>query len=444
MTADQAPGGYRRVRFIGYAVPTTPAQVVAVGDPNGTGNVAGTYRAAEDFADDVRLRAGLLKRAVDAARDALPDADGQVLNVFVAPEFFWHGLLGPYVHALDEPDPAGHILAVLEELFPAADYPHFLLVLGSAISAQVADLDAVLNSTSTAVRNDVVRTLGEAWARADGPLALVVYDALVDFIKNCHAYPQVQVRNRAFVLGPGALSGVRGDFRARAVTTEKFFASNEDLLLWDVTGRSVITEQMSAYPVLDTSGGDLKSAAHDPYAIFSVPGERPVTVGVEICLDHADHRLRRGVVRSRWPEAATGLELHLLPSCGMSIHGSAVAAAAGGWVFNCDGQYGLGDPEQAGRPQRGTLGAVPCDYVDYLDASGAGAHTQLARVRRPASGADVRGPGSTDAVFAPAAGASVTVIPVASGPDVERCFAGGPGAVHVYGADHPLPLHGDV
>lgn len=80
---------YDRVRFIGYAVPTTPADIVPVGDLNGAGNVAGTYRAAPDLEADVYGRAQTLKAAVDTARAALPTGDG-VLNVFLAPEFYWH------------------------------------------------------------------------------------------------------------------------------------------------------------------------------------------------------------------------------------------------------------------------------------------------------------------------------------------------------------------
>jgi hypothetical protein len=34
---------YSAIRFIGYAIPTTPAAMVAIGDPNGTGSVSGTY-----------------------------------------------------------------------------------------------------------------------------------------------------------------------------------------------------------------------------------------------------------------------------------------------------------------------------------------------------------------------------------------------------------------
>ena len=163
---------YDRVRFIGYAVPTTPADIVPIGDPNGNGNVAGTYRAAPDFGIDVRARVEILKTAVDTARAALPARDG-VLNVFLAPEFYWHGPMRPYVHGPGEPDPADVILDELQKRFPVDEYPDFLLVLGTAISAEIADLDAVMGQTSTIVRNDVVRALGESWQAADGPLALV-------------------------------------------------------------------------------------------------------------------------------------------------------------------------------------------------------------------------------------------------------------------------------
>ncbi|WP_440714024.1 hypothetical protein [Gordonia sp. FQ] len=425
--------GYEKVRFVGYAVPTTPADIVPVGDPNGRGAVAGTYRAAADLADDIAVRAHALKAAVDAARETLAGAEPGVLNVFVAPEFYWHGPMGPYVHAPDEPDPADLILAELERLFPAEEYPDFLLVLGTAISARIADLDAVLSSASCTVRNDVVRSLGEAWRTADGPLAQVVLDTLVNFIKNCHSYPQVQVRNRSFVLGPGAFDGVTGPLGARAVTTEKYFDSNEDLLLWDVTGRPVITEQMAAYPILDTSGGDLKTTPRDPYSLFRIgggPGGEALTVGVEICLDHADRRLRKGVDRSPWPSRGDGLDLHLIPSCGMQLHPPAVAARSGGWAFNCDGQYALGDD-----------GGVPCVHADYRDPAwpGYGAHTQLARIETGPRGADQRGTGSHDARFAPAPDVDVTVIEMTAIARFDECFAGGPGAVHIYGRDRPLP-----
>ena len=40
---------YNKIRFIGYAVPTTPADVVDIGNPNGPGAVAGYYLANTDI-----------------------------------------------------------------------------------------------------------------------------------------------------------------------------------------------------------------------------------------------------------------------------------------------------------------------------------------------------------------------------------------------------------
>lgn len=439
---------YQRVRFIGYAIPTTPAEMVPIGDPNGSGAVAGTYRAHDDFERDISTRAGLLKVAVDAARSEFADSGDGVLNVFVAPEFFWHSAMGPYVHGPTEPDPVDRIMELLEDTFPADAYPDFLLVLGTAISAQIGDVGTVLSAASTRARNEVVRALGDAWQIADGPLKAVVFDNLVNFIKNCHAYPMVEVRNRALILGPDRIEGVTGAIGSRAVTTEKYFDSNEDLVLWDVTGRPVITEQMSAYPIIDISDGDFKTSARDPHAIFRLGGSGQatvgeVTVGVEICLDHADHRMRKAIARSPWPHRDGGIDLHLIPSCGMQLHSEAVAARAGGWAFNCDGQYALGDGAEAGAVRRDVVGGVvPSVGVDYVAPANRvyGAHTQLAGITAAPYGADLYLPESRDAELGPAPIIDVTVLPIQGPPDLAACFAGGAGAVHIYGAADPLPL----
>ena len=434
---------YERVRFIGYAIPTTPAEMVAVGDPNTTGSVAGTYRASDDFERDIHSRAAFLKAAVDTAKSRLPEVgDPAVLNVFVAPEFYWHGTMGPYIHAPGEPDPAGTILELLRELFPAAEYPHFLFVFGSVISAEAKNIDVVMNQSSTTIRNDIVKNLGENWLASDGPISLVIEDMLVNFVKNAHSYPAVEVRNRAMIISNGAESVIDGFDGATALSTEKYFDSNEDFLLWDVTGKPVITEQMTAYPVLDMSGGDLKKEPTDPYAIFRLlAANAPLNVGVEICLDHSDRRLRTTSLRSPWPRDEEGVGMHLVPSCGMQLHAPSVAAQAGGWAFNCDGQYAL----------NGSLDGVDSIFSDYLDArcSAYGAHTQLARVSSPAVGAIVTAPGSRNAAFEPLPDVPIATLPlpheVPSLEGVETVsadefFAGGSGEVHIYGMDTPLPL----
>ncbi|MCR2792692.1 hypothetical protein NQ156_06385 [Microbacterium sp. zg.Y625] len=435
---------YDRVRFIGYAIPTTPADIIAFGDQSGRGAMAGTYRAADDLAADVRGRAAVMRAAVDLARDALPDlGDPSVLNVFVAPEFFWHGPVGPYVSAPGERDAAEIILDVLRELFPAPQYPHFLLVLGSVVTTEVADIAAVVESVDARTRTDIVRHLGEGVQRSAGVMRGVIFDMLADFIRSAHAYPLVRVRNRALMISATPVDGILSPLGAEAFTTQKHYDSNEDFLLWEVTGKPVITEPMAAYAGLDLSAGDFKAHAADPYGIFAVRGDRsPVNVAVEVCLDHADRRLRKSSARSPWPRPTDGLDLHLVPSCGMQLHPPAVAARAGGWAFNCDGRYPLGNLGTEGVRRQGFVAGVECVYADYIDSASPahGAHTQLARVRTGARLSDENAPGAMDATFTPPPEVTLDILPVPRTDDIDALFAGGGGAVHIYGRSEPMPL----
>lgn len=431
---------FSHVRLIGFAIPTTPAEVVGVGDVTGSGAVAGTYRAYEGLQDDIDARLEVLESAVKIAFSQISgQAAGGVLNIFVVPEFYWHGTLGPYVFGTGEEDPAELILAQLQQRFPATDYPDTLFVFGSVISAQVDDLAAVLQDSSVQVRNQVVKSLGEGWIASTGAIQGLIFDMLINFVKQGHSYPKVEVRNRALVVGSERLSGVLGGFSSTSLMTEKYFASNEDFLLWDVTGKQVITEQSVAYPALDLSGGDLKVSANDAKAIFDV-ADGSATVAVEICLDHADHRLRRSVARSPWPTGKDHVGLHLIPSCGMQLHTASIAAGAGGLAFNCDGLYGL-DGGISGEATTGSPAGVDSIHVSYIDGKNTtyGAHTQLTRVVKAAVGGDSAAPGAADAQFL-APQVDVTVLPVPRTDTTDAVFAGGPGAVHIYGLGTPLEL----
>ena len=77
----------------------------------------------------------------------------------------------------------------------------------------------------------------------------------------------------------------------RFIPTEKYYFSNEDLLLYDVNGRKdVVTEQMVTYPLIDLTGGDFKKDPLDKYSIFrqNYPeGHAAIPyldMAVEICL----------------------------------------------------------------------------------------------------------------------------------------------------------------
>ena len=437
------------IRFIGYAIPTTPASMVAIGNPNGPGAVAGTYLAKADMQADIAARVAVLKQAVDTAAAQLTGVvnDSSVTNVFVAPEFYFHGAQGPYVYGDDDADPAQLILAALQQAFPAATYPNWTFVCGSAITTQVRNIGKLYGENSTAVRNAVVEALSKQWLAAFGPLNGVIFDMLVNFIKNCHSYPNLEVRNRALVVSNIPVSPPGATQSTTLMTTEKYFVSNEDFILYDVTGRTdVVTEQMTAYPMIDLSGGDLKQSAFDQYAVFRQnygAGNFPnyVDFAIEICLDHSDVRLRRNIDSEPFPLPTDAIHVQLIPSCGMQISPASVAADSNGFVFNCDGQYGL--DTTTGTAQQGVQNGVACAYVNYILPSNSNyaAHTQLARVQNPASGNDPNAPGSTNATFQTLAATDISVTDVAAIPELAACFAGGPGQVHIYGLNTPFTLY---
>ena len=65
------------------------------------------------------------------------------------------------------------------------------------------------------------------------PTHAVILETLTSFIKQCHAYPLLEVRNRALVVSQAGLDGPGGRrWGAPAMTVDKYYASNEDLLLY--------------------------------------------------------------------------------------------------------------------------------------------------------------------------------------------------------------------
>jgi hypothetical protein len=436
---------YRSIRFIGYTIPTTPANLIAIGNPNGPGAVAGTYLGNSDVAVDISARIGVLKHAVGTAKALLPPGEdpGQVINLFLAPEFVFHGVQGPYVYGGNAEDPVDSMLRQLVKAFPASEYPNWSFVFGSVITAKVDAFHKVWASESTRVRNAVVDTLSKQWLNAYGPLSDVIFDMLVNFIKNCHAYPCLEVRDRALIVSNIPLDTPTRKLGTNNMTTEKYYDSNEDFLLYEVNGRQdVVTEQMTAYPHIDLSNGDLKESAYDKYAIFRQHYDdgRYMDFGVEVCLDHSDVRLRRNIDNEPFPKKEDGIHIQLIPSCGMQISQPSVAANANGFVFNCDGQYALDDTHKA---QAGVENDVQCIYANYINPSNnnyAG-HTQLARVQTPATGGDPNRSGSTNTTFQTLDPGAIKIVPVSAVPNLEQYYAGGPGQVHIYGLNTPYTLY---
>ncbi|MBC3872355.1 hypothetical protein [Undibacterium flavidum] len=437
---------YAKCRFIGYAIPTGPSQEKLILSKYLVGN----YLGNQDLEVDLQARISILKNAVDIAKQALPvDEDVQAVNnIFLAPEFYFHGVLGPYVYSKDEDDPAQRALALLAQTFNAQEYPNWTFVFGTMISAKVADIDAVFKTPSVQMRKRLVESLVLNAEAEFGNARSVTEQILSYTLTDLRANPAVEVRDRALIFSNLGLQVAGKSQTYSTMTSEKYFLSPIDFVLFETTNQDVITEEMVAYPHIDLSGGDVKQSAYDTYAIFQQnygQDNAPVrlTYGVEICLDHDDARLRKNLdSHTSVDNAETGtVNIQLIPSSGSAIVLQSVVADRNGFVFNCDGWCALSDSTT---PQVGNVAGVQSVYTNYLSVQTEPqyfAHTQLARVNVPAKGRD---PNFCSADFQFLSAADVLSIAVAE-PNLQvgvfsDYFAGGGGEVHIYGAKLPYDL----
>lgn len=437
------------VRFIGYAISTFPAHL-----RDGLGG--GTYLGNVSVERDLEMRVAILKNAVDTAKAQLPKdgSDATVNNVFLVPEFYFHGAQGPYLYGDGEEDPMLRLQQILTETFPAEDYANWTFVLGTAITARVSDPKRLFESNSVQVRNETVKFLVSQERKARSALSEIVTNTLKSFIQDCQGIPDVAVRGRTPVFSHIPFVVLPSGIESHWMTTEKYFMSGEDFVLYSTSGRKeVITEQMVAYPHIDLSGGDVKLRPDDSRAIFGqkINTENSsdfIRIGVEICLDHEDARLRSNLEIEANPEMGSSVHIHLVPSCGMAIRPGSVVADNDGFVFNCDGQYPL-DATNAS-VECGSIDGVPCVYINHNPSPTDEynyhcAHTQFARVKVAAKGnnpnlgtPEFQEPDSTDVLCVP------VLEPQLQYGALSDYFAGGSGAVHIYGVKQGFSLKSNL
>lgn len=435
---------FSKCRFIGYAIPTGPAQDQLILSKYLVGN----YLGAVDVMQDLQARVQILKNAVDTAKAALPKGEDvtSVNNIFLAPEFFFHGNLGPYVFSEDKDDPAAIALGLLEETFNPTEYPNWTFVFGTMLTAKVADIEAVFQSPAVQARKNLVRNLALTAQAQFGAARNTTEQILSDTINDLRTNPALEVRDRAIVMSNPGLSIAGSGSSLRSMTSEKYYLSPIDFVLFGTNNENVVTEEMVAYPHIDLSGGDVKKHAFDKYAVFQQELGRDtqtkyLNFGIEICLDHDDARLRKNLGRQKAHGSDLEIQVQLVPSSGSAIVQQSVVAGANGFVFNCDGWCAF---DSSSTPQQANIGGVECVYVNYASQQGNitySAHTQLARVKQGAKGND---PNVGSASFQSLDQTDVVVVPVTEPSSVcgnlNQYFAGGSGAIHIYGANAPYSL----
>lgn len=444
-TGSHMNNSYSAIRFIGYAIPTTLADYTELGGEPWM--MTGTYLGHSDTQTDITKRIALLKNAVDQAKAQLPKDKNDVINVFVAPEFFFHGLQGPYIHQCPESDPVISLRQKLAETFNTTDYPNWTLVCGTVVTAMIKDTEALFQSNSVKTRNEVVKQLTQQWQTSFGPLKKVLLNMLGDFIIKCHAYPDCEVRDRSIIVSNVAISSALSDSSTNLMTVDKYVISNIDFPIFDSQGNDVITEQMIGPPKIDLSSTDAKQTPFDPYCIFSqgnidinnAAGTSTLNFGIEICRDHREYRLRQNMGGKA--TQTEQVHIQIIPSCGMRIFEANVAVKDQGFVFNVDGNFALNDKPSG----QANIEGVDCLYANYIDPNNQDtyfAHSQFARVDKAAIGKNPHQSDSVNATFHTLTDSSISVFDVSTTEDlqVERYFAGGSGQLHIYGLEKPFAI----
>ncbi|MFV8754427.1 hypothetical protein ACNOYE_28095 [Nannocystaceae bacterium ST9] len=249
---------------------------------------SGTYLGPVAY--DVQARCELMMRAMQTARDSLPqtsppEAEGTTMKVFLAPEFFFRGRQGAY--PMEDVQLA---IAILQRMAADDQWSDWMFGYGTILGVSAPAPGSPPTIDPAAVQEVYNFTLVQKGgsANAGDPGARVVMKELksgIDFI--------------AQTANPGGL--LLGDVEyARA--GDKGPGREQQVVNYDGAG------------------------------IFDLDG---ITWGVEICLDH--HTQVQRLQLSPQLPGASQVQVQLVPSCGMTIQDASAIAGPGGYVFNCDG-----------------------------------------------------------------------------------------------------------
>jgi len=277
---------------------------------------------------DIDARCGLMLRAMQTAAARLPTSSpslppGSVLNVFMAPEFFFRGPLGAY--SMEE---VQLVITRLQTITAAPDWSDWLFVFGSILGFSSPTFDtppyAIDPSKPKEVYNFTLTQLGGP-GNADGIGANVVVKELQS--------------------GCDFIAGVQGQ-GAQLIGNVNYIAA-------------------SAYG----PGREQQQLDYNGAAIFT---QQDITWGVEICLDHYTNIGATGrLQRSPQLPGDRQIQVQLVPSGGMSIQQLQTMAMPGGYIFNCDGAAGgsatLAQVNPAGRPSAFSLSNIPAANTCPVD-----------------------------------------------------------------------------
>lgn len=334
---------YSDIQLISYEIFTGPT----LGAPDGR-----LYRGLSSDLDDMAYRVTLMREAIECAqRAAFKNAD--CLKVFVAPEFYFRGSKGAYPIAKVVGEAKGelaknNLLDLLRASVKHADFEHWLFVFGTIIASSAPPGPTVKGSQSEAYNICLVHRGNQG---IEGSRVIVKeHKSGIDFLKS----------------SPAA-DAVLDD------SVRHLMAGKKDANLGWTANRG--------------AGKESGAKEYEGLGIFALEG---ITFGVEICLDHAEARLRTSPPGPNDP----WVQVQIVPSCGMSIMKRSVVACKDGLVFNVDG-----------------LGSLKAD--NETSAKTWGFHSQLRQILTPfTTGGNATLRKVTTPIFNPPHGNASRIAPV--------------------------------
>lgn len=278
---------YKKVQFIAYCIYTAPKLLA-----NGQKEYIGFINSQGDIAERIKL----VSKAIDNAQanTNTKQSDPTVLKIFMMPEFFFRGKTGAY-----NMEEVQTVVSLLQKLVKdKAKWEHWLFIFGSIIG-QSQDIKSFKNLEKAK------KFFGEN-------------DILVP--GNVEAYNFVLAQKGGFGDAPDA-----GPAFAKVVIKE--FKSNIDFIHIPDAKSGITWERVKHLAPSNRTASEVQRQSYDGSSIFTIDG---ITFGLEVCLDHAQERLKNSINRPP-------IDIQLVPSCGMSIQDNAIVARKGGYIFNCDG-----------------------------------------------------------------------------------------------------------
>ena len=311
--------GHTRVQYVAYEICTMP---------HGFGTRYTSkddwYVGKEDIPEDIRSRVALLREVLEkVAADPTIDHSPATMKIFMAPEFLFRGPKGAYAlkHVLGtesrhaeagestigsgQPVSENSLQAQLAQLTLSPKWRDWVFVFGTVVGYKQPLAGGAPAAPTAAERRRA--------SRPPTPCARGITRFTTS--RSCSAAAARRWRRRSaralrdqeLALGH-RLPQPRAVRRARQRRRASMLDPVDDL-----ESRTLAL------------AGDADTLEIDDDGLFTMNG---VSFGLEICLDHAKHRLVRAAAKS-----GAKVQVQLVPSGGMEIHEESICVEPGGHVF---------------------------------------------------------------------------------------------------------------